>query len=138
MNDAVRVSFSQRVRDLGCDRQRLCQFEWLSFHAYVERLAFDVRHDDEAAAICFRDFVHRADVWMIEFCGGLSFAEQTLASVFVLGGISREQFNGDATVQHCIFREINFAHAALANLRANFVTTESGARSEEHTSELQS
>ena len=83
MDDAVRVRFRKRISDLRSDGKRFFQFHRLSLESQIERLAFNVLHCDEAAAICFADFIDRADVWMIECRHRARFPDQALSGVFI-------------------------------------------------------
>jgi hypothetical protein len=65
VNDAVRVSFSQGIGDLGGDGKRLAHTERFVLYSDIEGFAFDVLHHDETAVIVFADFIHRADVRMV-------------------------------------------------------------------------
>ena len=59
------MCFGERVGDLRCEGERLFQLQRFALDSRVERLALNVLHGDEAAAILFADFMNRANIWMI-------------------------------------------------------------------------
>src|SRR5438132_6096001 len=62
MNDAVQVSFCERVCHLHCDVERLAQLKRLALDAACEGFAFDILHHDESMVIISANFVDGTDV----------------------------------------------------------------------------
>lgn len=66
----------------------------------VKGVPFVAGHvDKDLTIICFPDFVHRADIGMIEGRCGLCFVDETLCGGFVTGEFGSEKFESDKTIQ---------------------------------------
>ena len=85
MDGVVRVGFGERIDNLPGDRERVEERRRAAAHPGLQCLSLDVLHDDERAAVVFRDFVDGADVGMIERRRRARLAEQTLAGSSVRG-----------------------------------------------------
>ena len=94
MHDIVRVRLDEGFGDLYPDIQGVINWKSLSRHPRFERFALDVLHRDVARVVLFLNFINRADVGMIEGCRGLSFTQQTFASLFIAGMNSRQYLKG--------------------------------------------
>ena len=81
MDDAFRVSFPKRVRDLARDLERLADIDRSARDSSRESFSFDVLHHDEAAALIFDDFVDRADVRVIQPRRRPGLAHQPLGAI---------------------------------------------------------
>ena len=90
----------------------------------VERLALDVLHRDELAAVGLTDLVHRADVRMIERGGGARLSQQAPLRERIGLGLRRQEFQRDAAAELGVIGQEHFGHAAGAELAANDVATE--------------
>ena len=116
VHDTVAVRFGQRVGHLRADGDGRRQFEGRLLQAVGKGVAVDILHGDEATAVDFSDFEHRADVGMLQRGRGARFTQQPLARGVVCE-IRREDLQGDATAQPGVFREVDLAHAACSERR---------------------
>ena len=87
----------------------------------IQRLPLDHFHRDVGVAVCFTDFVNRADVRMIERRGRTGFKQQPRAPPGVVGELPRKHLEGDIASELRIVRAIHFAHPARAEPRQNLV-----------------
>src|SRR6266550_5794936 len=124
MNDSRGVSFRQTLGDVLQISQQLCQICPLLIDDLPQCLAVDEFHGDEIQSIVFADFVNVSDVRMVEGGGGLRFLNEAAHAIAVTGEIGRENLECNLAAELGIFSEINFAHSARADLRANFVMLE--------------
>ena len=87
----------------------------------AQRHPFDKFGNDKISAAPFADFVNRDDVRMIQSGCRKGFLPKTADAVFVFGDPGGKQFESDGAIQPRVFRQINFAHSALADLLDNFI-----------------
>ena len=80
----------------------------------LQRLALDVLHDDERAAVGVADLENLADERMVERRGGERFAPQALACDEVLFVVRMEPLDRDAPFELGVLGEKDLAHAAGA------------------------
>src|SRR5215831_2742668 len=78
------------------------------------------------------DLIDVRDVGMIEGRGSLGLLFEAAHPIFLRGKMGRQKIQRNIAVQPRIFRQIDFAHAALAKLRADFVTAEFGGGFKRH------
>src|ERR1700733_8618515 len=78
----------------------------------LQSFAFEKFHGDEGAAFVVADIVNRANVRMIECGGGFGFTPEALESVFVVGEIVGEKFQGDGPAESRVFGFVNHTHTA--------------------------
>ena len=90
-----------------------------------QRPAVDVLHGDERETINLADFVHGADVRVIQMRGGARFVEQAAA---ILRRRSRsrsaKQLERDRPMQPFVARAIHDAHGARAQSRLDAVMSQ--------------
>src|SRR5262249_19488963 len=72
------------------------------------------------------NFVDVRDVRMIQCGSGFGFANKTLHPIAICRSLSRQNFKGYSAIEFSVFRQVHLTHAALTNLRADFVMTEFG------------
>ena len=125
------MRFGQCVSDLDGDRQRFGDADLTAMKPRVERLPLDILHRDEEQAVGLGDFIDRADVRMVEGRGGPRFANEPRARVRVGRRLGGEQFERDVPAQLRIVGQVDFAHAACAEPRADLVATEPHAFTDE-------
>ena len=65
-----------------------------------------------------------SNVWMIQRCQHLGFALEAGEPIRILRKGLRQYFDRDIAIQLFVARPIHLTHSALAQLRADFVTTE--------------
>ena len=73
------------------------------------------------------DIVECADVRMIEGADRLGFAFEPLATIGVGGGFVGQNLDRDGAIEPAVGRSIDFAHAARAKRRNDFIGTETRA-----------
>jgi hypothetical protein len=106
------VGFLERLGELGGEVDNLTDGQQIAGGGDLQRLALDVLHDDERAAVVVADLVDLADVRMVERRGGQRFAPQALARDQVLFVVRMEPLNRDATFEPEVVREKNLPHPA--------------------------
>ena len=79
-------------------------------------MALDVGHGDEDLSTDLVDFVHRANVRVIDRRGGLGFAAEALFRFGVFGEVRGEKLQRDGAVEFGIEGLVDDAHAAFADL----------------------
>src|ERR1043166_6788203 len=83
--------------------------------------------------IAFRaEFKNGDDVRVIKGRGGKGLALETKQAISIGSQSGRENFDRDPSPQLTVFRQIHLAHSAFANLRADFITAESGSGCDIH------
>src|SRR5215471_14362111 len=105
-----------------CDIERCARLERLARNAVRQSLAIDVLHYDEAAAIFFRNFIDRADVWMIEPGRRPCFTEQALLRLLICCGFRWQELDRHSAVERCVLGEIDFTHSARADFLDDLIT----------------
>ncbi len=97
---------------------------------FFEVVALDVLHGDErrAGGVVLPDVVHRDDGGMVEDARGLRFADEAQLELlrFIVVRVCRgaDRFQRDQATDQRIFRQIDDAHRALAELAHDFVPTQ--------------
>ncbi len=92
-----------------------------------ERLALEVRHDEEVRAVGFADVVDAADVRMIERSDRARLALE--AQIGIAGNLGREDLDRDAAIEPRVAGLVDLAHPARARAERadDFVRAKSGA-----------
>src|SRR2546421_13057326 len=99
---------------------------------FLQRDAVDEFGGDEVPAVFVAHLVNRDDVRVIERRSRVCFLIETAETIAVLGEPFSENFDGDLSTQARVFRQVNLAHPAFANLCADFVTAEFCAGTKSH------
>jgi hypothetical protein len=130
MNDALPMRGDQRFSDVSGNRERLVRPQPSAPEPRQERFTLDVLHCDEIACrVVMTNFVHRANVRMVELGHRSGFPEQAAASFFRGGD---EQFDRHEAIQPGVAREKHGAHPAGAELTLDAVMTNLRPRFEAH------
>src|SRR5258708_37466004 len=87
----------------------------------AQRSAIDKLHGDEVHTVTLADFMDGSDVRMIERRRGCRFLFEAPYSILIRREVSRKNLQRDLAVQARVLGQINFAHAARADLRDDFV-----------------
>src|SRR5271155_201954 len=116
MHDALRVRGIESVGNFDGEFQRFIFRQGLAGDAVLERLAVQELHDDERALVLFADFVDGADIRVIECGGGSGFALETFQRRPISGEIIGQEFQRYEALQFGVFRFIDYAHPATAQL----------------------
>src|ERR1700758_3018314 len=99
MDDALGVGGFERVGDLNAEIEYFLERHGPATDYALQRLAIEILHDDEGAAVFFADVVNGADIGMIEGRGGLGFAAEALEGLAILGHFFGQEFQGYRTVK---------------------------------------
>src|SRR5204862_1718054 len=93
---------------------------------------------DEMRAVRFTEFVDRNDVGMIESRNGSGLADKPAHALSIFGEFRWQSFQRNLAVELSVLGKVHFSHSAFADLRANFVMTQTCARckSRIHTFEI--
>src|SRR5215831_4585384 len=125
MDDPGGVRRHQCAGDLAGNLQHLEQLHAL-LHALSQSASVDELHRDEFRVFKTTDFMNRQNVRMIERRGGFCFLNKSLQSLGIRGQSGRQNLDRDGAIKFGIFGEEHLAHAAFANLCADFITAEFG------------
>ena len=132
MNHAELVRGVQRVGDLDGKSQRESDRQRTVGETMFERFAVEQRHHEVVNAVGLADIVDAADVRMIELRDGVRFPFETSAALPVIGDVGGEDLDRDVAIEPAVSRPIDFAHAASAEERVDFVRAESSATRQRH------
>ena len=121
------MCFRQPLGDLVQEFEQNLQLALSRVSLLSQRLAIDKLHRNEVSAFALANLIDVRDVGMIERGCGLRLLNETAHAIFVCSDIAGQNFQHDGAPELQIFGEINLAHSALANLRADLVTAEFGA-----------
>src|SRR5208282_3495449 len=106
--------------------------QWSFLQTLGERLAFEIFHDQEVAAILRTNVVERADIRMLERRNSFCFALHALSQFRVRGKMRRQNLDSNNSVEARVLGAVDFAHPARAQRRLNFIWTELRARGKSH------
>src|SRR5437868_10817909 len=122
MDNPHGVSRGERTTNLNRDLQRLRQVQSRT-NSLPQSLTVNELSGDETRTPGDADFINREDVRMIQGRGRPGFLNESLQALLIRGQRFRKNLNCDRSVQLQVARQIDFAHPALTNLRADFVAT---------------
>ena len=80
----------------------------------AERLPLDELHRDVGLAVGFADFMHRADVGVIQCRRGARFSDQSCACRGIVEARGGKDFDGDVSIELLIAGAIHLSHATSA------------------------
>ena len=131
MDDARAMRRVERVADLDRDPQRLAGGSGPARQTLGQRLAFEILQHQKANRVtseagsgrgpALADVVERADVRMIERRDRARFALEAVAELRIGRELRRQNFDRDRAIEARVARPIDFAHAARANERDDFI-----------------
>ena len=126
VDEVVAVRVGQRLGHLARDADRLRHGQ-LPFpvEAGTERLALDIRHDEEAQAVGLTGVVERNDVGVPEARGDADLALEALRSQ-CSREIGAQHLDRDGAIVASVLREVDDRHAAGAELARNQVSRREG------------
>src|SRR5271169_2642070 len=128
MDDALLMRLLQRLRDFRSDLQNLIKGQRTFRQALSQSLAFEILHHQEVGAILRADVVKRADIGMLQRGNGFGLALHALFQFGVRGEMRRQNLDGNDAVEPGVLGAIDFAHAAYAEERLDFIGAEFSAR----------
>ena len=124
MDDAATVRVRQRPRDLAHHARRLgCRERTARAQPLAKRLTLDEAHDEEDEAARFADAMDRDDVRMRKAGRRTGLSHEPLARRRVVGERSRQDLDGDVTIQLHIARKVDDPHAPSAEFALERVLT---------------
>jgi hypothetical protein len=132
MHDAALVCGGQCACDLGSEIKHDPRRERAFLQALAQGLTLEQLGDDKGDTIVRAHVVDRKDVRVIESRGRVSFLLKALQARRVLRDGRRQYLDGHLALELRVVRAIHLAHPALANLRADFVTTQKCAGGDAH------
>src|SRR6185503_7213113 len=89
----------------------------------TQGFAVDELGGDEVTTCFITHFINREDVWMVERRGGVGFLVEAIEAIAILRQLLGQQLKRDFAPKLRVFGEIDFAHAASAELFENSITT---------------
>ena len=124
VDDSGSVGNVEGVGDLDAEIDLLVHRKRFALDAIFQSAAFEVLHHDVVTGLrfsavfdlVFADVVDGADVGMIEGGGGAGLAAETLEGLGIAGDFIGQEFEGDEALQAGVFRFVDDAHAATAEL----------------------
>ena len=123
MHDPGVVRFREAVGNLRAQLDGPLHRQRTVIDEIAQRLSFDQFHREIRGVIEAADFVDRNDVRMIESGGSARFLLETFEARRVAGEFFRQNFDRHRTPEARVARAEDFAHAASANSRRDFVGT---------------
>src|ERR1700694_5697668 len=132
MNDSFLVSSFERLGNLYSDLQRFLNGERASLHSLGERLAGNQLHHEASHTVALLQTVDRGNVRMIQRCEHPRFALKTGQPFRIIYEVCRKDFDRYVAPERSVVRLIHLAHSSRADLRENFVRSETCAGSERH------
>ena len=121
MNNAFGVGSGEGVGYLNSDIEQLLNVHGLATNVLLEAVPLQLFHDDEGMAVMILDFVDGADAGMVQQGGGAGLALEALHGFAVAGEIIGKKLDGDVAAEPHVFRFVDHAHAAAAQLTQNAV-----------------
>jgi hypothetical protein len=112
------------VGDLDRNLEGVVDLEPPSFEFVGEGLAFEILHDEVISPVLVPDVEQRANMSMRQGGNRFGFALETRLQLGISGG---QNLDGDDPIQARVAGAIDFAHAARASQRDDFVRAEAGA-----------
>jgi len=106
----------QSVGDLDREIKRGSQLKRASTDAVFQRHPFQILHGDIGFAIVLADFVRSADVGMIERRCHPRFTLKALQGLGIFGEFFRKELESYEATQFQVFRFVDDAHPAAAQL----------------------
>ncbi len=116
VDDALGMRGIERLGDVNADREQLLHLQRTIADEMLQRLAFQILHDDVGLIAFFADVINGADVGMIQGRRGLGLTPEAAERCGVASDIFRKEFQGDETMQARVFGLVNHAHPATTEL----------------------
>lgn len=122
VDDAFGMGFFQSFRHLQGDIHRFGRRQRSAFDAAFQRLLVVIGHHDEQLPILgLAKFVDGANIGMVKRRSRARLLNETLFGLGVARQLRRQKLNGDVALQFGVFRFVDDAHAAFAELGADLV-----------------
>ena len=118
----------KRTGDFADDFRGLAEFDrFLLFQNLLHGLAADILHGEIEDSVFFADGVSLHNVRMADPAGGTRLPEERFDILLVVQELRLQNLQGDRPVQRKLSGEINFPHAAFADLLFNQKITDNRA-----------
>ena len=115
MNDAMRVSVLQSIRDVRHDFRRPASIESAGFEAFFKRLPFDeFRHKVANRLIGLPDFVKRDDARMFQLGNAAGFSLEAICLLDVRQSAGALDFDGHGAIERRVIRAEDITEGASA------------------------
>ena len=121
MNDALLVRRVQRFGNVERNPQGLVGVQRIAVEHLEERVALHVLHHDVRTVAVLADFVHRADVGMVQSGSGARLAAKALQRGGVLDHVVRQEFQRHEAAKIEVLGLVNQSHTPTANQFNNAV-----------------
>ena len=121
MHDAAPMRGVERLGQFVRDVDHLAHRQQRPARGGVQRVAFDVLHHDEDAAVGVAYLEDLADERVVQRRGGEGLAAKTLARHRVGLDRGRQQLHGHAALEPRVFREKHFTHTAGTERREDAI-----------------
>ena len=109
MHELLLVRRFERLGDLAGDPQLVGERKGTLTQAPVQRVAFDVLHDDERGIVHLEELEDPADERVIERGGGERFAPEPLPRHGIAGQMPRQSLDRDAAIEAGVPRAVDLA-----------------------------
>lgn len=124
MDDASGVRGLQRIGKLDCPAQQVGQGQRPAGDAFAQRGAIEVLHRNVSLSVGFAQVVNGADIGVVETRGRLRFAPKAGEGARITGDRGRQELERDLTIEPDVFRQVDLAHAAAAELAHDAVVAD--------------
>ena len=121
MHNAVPVRAIEPIQDLRGEAQSVILRQGAFVQPVGQRLALQVFHHKEVDIVLAADIVEAADVGMTQAGYSSRFALKPLSDFRASREMCRENFDCDGAVKTSVLSPVDFAHAARAERRDDFV-----------------
>ena len=122
----------ERIRELDRDPQDVLEWQRAAQQPVGQRLARQILHHQELDAVLLADVVQRADVRVRQARDRAGFAPKAFLAPGVIGDARRQDLDRDGSIEPRVARFVDFAHAAGAERRHDFIRSQPCAWRQEH------
>ncbi len=116
MNNSGGVSGLESGGDLNNDFQRVGNLDSARAHCFPQGLALDKLRREKMNALIIAEFKNSQNIRMIQSGSGVCLAFKAQQSFGISGNFFGQNFKRNPAAQTAVFRQIDFAHSARANL----------------------
>ncbi len=121
VDDSLFVRGIECVRYFHAQLQQQIHGQRLSGNAVLERLAFEMLHDDEVSPVLLANLVNGADVRMIQRGSSPGLALKSLEGVRIACEFFGQKLQGHVAAEARILSLVDHTHASAAELFDDFV-----------------
>ena len=121
MDDALAVGRIQRLGNLDGDAEGLTNRNGRHGETFGQRVSLEQLHHEKGNAVLLADVVERADVGVAHAGNCARFSLEAIELRVVDCACRRQDLDGDGSIEACITRAIDLAHATGAKSGDDFV-----------------